>query len=104
MPDPATLHLGWEEIGTWLDSGRRFEVLGLDNGEGVDGADARAGRVVSAGPTVSRSVGLIGSRPFERVAPRATPSSSWPPLPGRAERITELLSEYDLAAVSVDRE
>ena len=101
VPDPETLHLGWEEIGTWLDSGRRFEVLGLDGGEG-DGAELA--QAVSCQPALPFH-GRLGdwveairkgrAEGYTQLFVAATP--------GRAERITELLSEYDLAAVSVDR-
>ena len=101
VPDPRTLHLGWEEIRPWLDGGRRFEVLGLDNGEGDGVALAQA---VSCQPAIPFH-GRLGDWVEAIRKGRAGGDTQLfvAATPGRAERITELLSEYDLAAVSVDR-
>ena len=100
VPDPATLHLEWDEIRQWLDRDRRFEILGLD--DGVAGASGRHAVTCQATQAFHGRLGdwveaiRKGRAQDERQLFVAT-------TPGRAERITELLAEYDLKAVSVDK-
>ena len=101
VPDPETLHLGWDEISAWLDRGRRFEILGLDDGEGED---ALLPQAVSCQPALPFH-GRLGDwvEAIRKGRAEGDTQVFVAATPGRAERITELLAEYELAAVSVDQ-
>jgi transcription-repair coupling factor (superfamily II helicase) len=96
-PDPTTLLIAWADIRAHLDGGGRFEMLGLDDD------DALPHRPVACQPATAFH-GRLGDW-VETV--RHSRSSGETQLfvaatPGRAERITELLQEYELSAVSID--
>ena len=96
-PDPTTLLIAWADIRAHFDSGGRFEMLGLDDD------DALPHRPVACQPATAFH-GRLGDW-VETV--RHSRSSGETQLfvaatPGRAERITELLQEYELSAVSID--
>ncbi len=97
-PDPTTLLIGWPDVRVLLEGGGRFETLGLDDD------DALPHRPVACQPATAFH-GRLGDW-VEAV--RQGRSSGETQLfvaatPGRAERITELLQEYELSAVSIDR-
>ena len=95
--DPATILIPWPDIRARLENGHRFETLGLDDD------DALPHRSVACQPAT-----VFHGRLGDWVdAVREGRSSGETQLfvaatPGRAERITELLREYELSAVSID--
>jgi len=96
--DPKTLLTTWPELRVRLEGGGRFETLGLD------GDDALPHRPVACQPAT-----VFHGRLGDWVdAVRKSRSAGETQLfvaatAGRAERITELLRECELSAVSVDR-
>ena len=96
-PDPTTLLVGWADIRAYFEGGGRFETLGLDD------AVALPHRPVACQPSTLFH-GRLGDW-VETV--RQSRLSGETQLfvaatPGRAERITELLRQYELSAVSID--
>lgn len=97
-PDPKTLLTTWPDLRVRLEGGGRFETLGLDDD------DALPHRPVACQPAT-----LFHGRLGDWVdVVRKNRSAGETQLfvaatAGRAERITELLREYELSAVSVDR-
>ncbi len=101
VPDPETLHVGWEKVSAWLDGGRRFDVLGLDGEKGVDAALSQAVSCQPALPFHGRLAVWVEA--VRKGRAEGDTQVFVAATPGRAERIKELLSEYELTAVSVDR-
>ena len=96
--EPERLLLDWIDIENWLLAGGRFETLGVDD------PDAESHRALSCQPVVP----FHGRLEDWVSAVRQGRDNKETQLfiaatPGRAERITELLAEYELAAVAVDR-
>ena len=97
-PTPTTLLVPWPEITARLGAGGRFETLGLDDD------DAHPHRAVACQPALAFH-GRLGE--WVEVVRRGRSAEETQlfvaATPGRAERITELLREYGLPAVSTDR-
>ena len=96
VPPPAALIVGWEAVRTALVGATGFETLGLDK---VEDAETRR---VSCQPVLAFH-GRLGAWVDEvRIGrERGETQLFVAATPGRAERITELLGEYSLPAVSV---
>ncbi len=97
VPAPAAIHVAWDELRPWLLGGGRFETLGLDDDE------SGSHRAVSCQPTVAFH-GRLGDW-IEAIRKGRSLGESQlfiAASPGRAERIIELLGEYELPAVSID--
>ena len=96
--EPDQLLLDWKEIGDWLSAGGRFETLGVDD------VDTESHRALSCQPVVpfhGRLEDWVSA--VRRGRDNKETQLFVAATPGRAERITELLAEYQLAAVAVDR-
>ena len=96
-PDPTTLLIAWPDIRARLEGGGRFETLGLDDD------DALPHRPVACQP-VTAFHGRLGDWVDTVRQGRSSGETQLfvAATPGRAERITELLREYELSAVSID--
>ena len=95
---PERLLVEWQDIRDWLERGSRFETLGVDDG------DAESHRALSCQPVVpfhGRLDDWVAA--IRRGREEGETQVFVAATPGRAERITELLAEYELAAVAVDR-
>lgn len=98
VSDPERLLLEWQDIGDWLGRGGRFETLGVDD------SDAETHRALPCQPVVpfhGRLDAWVDA--IRRGREDGETQLFIAATPGRAERITEMLAEYDLAAVAVDR-
>jgi transcription-repair coupling factor (superfamily II helicase) len=96
-PDPTTLLIAWPDIRARLECGGRFETLGLDDDDALphrpvacQPATAFHGRLGDWVDTVRQSRSSGETQLFVAATP------------GRAERITELLREYELSAAPID--
>ena len=98
VSDPERLFLEWQDIGDWLGRGGRFETLGVDD------SDAEAHRALPCQPVV-RFHGRLDAwvDAVRRGREDGETQLFVAATPGRAERITEMLADYDLSAVAVDR-
>ena len=96
-PDPTTLLIAWPDIRARLEGGDRFETLGLDDD------DALPHRPVACQPATAFH-GRLGDWVDTVRQGRSSGETQLfvAATPGRAERITELLREYELSAVSID--
>ena len=98
VSDPERLLLEWQDIGDWLERGGRFETLGVDD------SDAETHRAVPCQPVVPFHGRLDAWVDAVRRGREAGETQLFvAATPGRAERITEMLADYDLSAVAVDR-
>lgn len=97
-PEPTTLLIDWPDIRARLEAGGRFETLGLDDD------DAPPHRSVACQPATAFHGRLSDWVDAVRRGRAAGETQLFvAATPGRAERITELLQEYELPAVSIDR-
>ncbi len=95
VPEPSALVVGWEEARTWLDGATALETLSLDEANAThiasQPAQEFAGRVTDWVAEIRRAK--------ERGETVLFVADSH----GRAERTVELLAEYEVFAVPVDR-
>ena len=96
-PEPTTLLIAWPDIRARLEGGSRFETLGLDDD------NARSRRAVACQPALAFH-GRLGEwvEAVRRGRSLGQTELFVAATPGRAERIAELLQEYELPAISVD--
>jgi len=97
-PDPEHLLVDWEKTRAWLEGGLRFETLEVDD------LQLPNHRTVSCQPVIPFH-GRLGDWVDAIRRGRASQETQLfvAVTPGRAERITELLAEYELPAVAIDR-
>jgi transcription-repair coupling factor (superfamily II helicase) len=96
VPAPAALVVAWEEARTWLEGGTALETLSID--EEPDARHVASQPAQDFGGRISDWVAEI-RRTRERGETVLFVADSH----GRAERTVELLAEYDIFAVPVDR-
>jgi transcription-repair coupling factor (superfamily II helicase) len=96
VPEPAALVVAWEEARTWLEGGTALETLSIE--EEPDARHIASQPAQDFGGRISDWVAEI-RRTRERVETVLFVADSH----GRAERTVELLAEYDVFAVPVDR-
>ena len=98
VEEPAALVLTEDELAGHLAPARRLETLGFDDDD--DGAPPR----ISCEPAVSFHGRVADWASAVRAARDAGETQLFiAATPGRAERVGELLEEYDLRALAVDR-
>ena len=98
-PPPSRLLVDWPVLDDWLATVPRLEQLS----EGEEGDPAAGARHVGCQPVIEMH-GRVGEWAAEiaRCRERGDTTLLVAGTPGRAERVIELLADYDLAAVSID--
>ncbi len=97
-PDPTTLFTTWSELRVHLEGGGRFETLGLDDGNALPHRPVACQPATAFHGRLSDWVDAVRKNRFAGETQLFVAATA-----GRAERITELLREHELSAVSVDR-
>ncbi|HVL68499.1 MAG TPA: transcription-repair coupling factor [Vicinamibacterales bacterium] len=119
VPEPGALVVSWEEAERWLEGATALETLALDDGEPAEAGPYRNDHAPPVGADFSRPAPArhIASQPAQEFSGRV---QDWvaeirrarergdtvlfvAASHGRAERTVELLADYDVFAVPVDR-
>ena len=104
VPEPEALLTTWLTLQPVLQDATRLETLALDDGGAAATGGPRSGRHVACQPALAfhgRLAAWVAE--VRRGRDRGEAQLFVAATPGRAERIVELLGEYNLTAVPVDR-